>query len=462
MGTLDTKGHEIAYLATCLNEQGRSAVVVDVGLFEPQAVVPDITRHEVAAAGGREIRTLVRQPRDEIMAVMGRGAGAVLCRLHAEGRLAGVLGLGGNQGTTIVCAGLRQLPLGVPKLVVSTMASSNMRPYVGASDIAMVFSVADLLGGPNPVVEPILRNAARAMAGMTAEPAAADSSQAAPLVAISALGNTHPAVSRAMELLRAAGFQVAAFHASGACGTAMERLIGAGCVAAALELTPHELTEEVVGAGWYQPVEAGRLTAAAARGIPQVVAPGGMEYVCFGPRESIPPRFRRRPTYFHNVLCANVRTSRREMAAVGRVLAERLNRAKGPVAVVLPEKGWSIYGAPGGPLHDAAADAALVRSLTRGLRRDIPVHRLPLHINEPAFAEHCCELLREFLSLRRLSAGCQREKRSREDCTDLAVSLAAEEGTGWRGGDAERGMQSESRTFGRAPRFRVFGRRRHK
>ncbi len=400
LGTLDTKGREIAFLRACLEERGRSAVVVDVGLFEPQGIAPDIARQEVAAAGGAEVQRLLERPREEVMATMGRGAGEILAGLHAAGRLEGVLGLGGNQGTAIVCAGLRTLPLGLPKLVVSTVVSGNLRPYIGASDIAMLFSVADLLGGPNPVVEAVLRNAAAAMAGMTAQPAPPASPPAVPLVAISALGNTHPAVTRAMALLRAGGFEVVAFHASGACGTAMERLIRAGRVAAVLDLTPHELTEEVVGAGWYQPVEAGRCTAAAAGGIPQVVAPGGMEYVCFGPRSSVPPRFRRRPTYYHNPLCANVRTSRREMAAVGRVLAERLNRAHGPVAVVLPEKGWSIYGAPGGPLHDAAADAAFVRALTQGLRRDIPVHRLPLHINDPAFAEHCCELLRGFLAPR--------------------------------------------------------------
>jgi uncharacterized protein (UPF0261 family) len=398
LSTLDTKGPEIAFLRTCLAERGRSAVVVDVGLFEPQGIVPDISRHEVAAAAGADVHTLIQKPRDEIMTTMGRGAGEVLCRLHTEGRLDGVLGIGGNQGTSVVCAGMRQLPLGVPKLMVSTVASSNMRPYIGASDIAMLFSVADLLGGPNPVIDSVLRNAAAAMAGMTAGLGDSASPATAPLVAISSLGNTHPAVTRAMELLRKEGFQVAAFHASGACGSAMERLIRAGRVAAVLDLTPHELTEEVVGVGWYRPVEDGRLTAAGEMGIPQVVAPGGMEYVCFGPRESVPLAFRRRPTYYHNPLNANVRTSRREMAAVGRVLAERLNRSRGPVAFVLPLKGWSIYGAPGGPLHDAAADATLVRSLTQALRRDIPLHRLPLHINDPPFAEHCCELLRGFLA----------------------------------------------------------------
>jgi uncharacterized protein (UPF0261 family) len=233
---------------------------------------------------------------------------------------------------------------------------------------------------------------------MTAGPPPSALPDAAPLVAISALGNTHQAVTRAMEILRAAGLEAAAFHASGACGSAMERLIRAGRVAAVLELTPHELTEEVVGEGWYQPVEAGRLRAAGEMGIPQVVAPGGMEYLCFGPRESVPPRLRRRAIVDHNPLNVNVRTSRREMAAVGRALAERLNQSKGPAAVVLPLKGWSIYGAPGGPLHDAAADAAFVRQLTRALRRDIPVHRLPLHINDAGVAEFCCGLLKEMLA----------------------------------------------------------------
>jgi uncharacterized protein (UPF0261 family) len=336
------------------------------------------------------------------MATMGRGAGEVLHRLWAQAELSGVLGLGGNQGTVVVCAAMRELPLGVPKFVVSTIASGNMRPYIGASDIAVMFSVADLLGGPNPVVEPVLRNAAAAITGMVSMPPVSASSNR-PLVAITSLGNTHPAVVRAVEILRGAGLQVAVFHASGACGSAMEQLIRAGRVAAVLELTPHELTEEVLKAGVYQPVEGGRLLAAGEMGIPQVVAPGSVEYLCFGPRESIPARLRRRRTYMHNRSNANVRTSREEMAKVGRVLAERLNRSKGPVAMVLPLKGWSIYGAPGGPLHDAAADAAFVQSITRTLRKDVPVHKLPLHINDPAFAEHCCRLLMEFLGIRQVS-----------------------------------------------------------
>ena len=398
ISTLDTKGREVAYLKSCLRELGRSVVVIDVGLAEPDGVAPEISRFEVAEAAGADLRKLAGRQRDEVMATMGRGAGEVLHKLWAQAELSGVLGLGGNQGTAIVCAAMRELPLGVPKFVVSTVASGNMRPYIGASDIAVLFSVADLLGGPNPVVEPVLRNAAAAIAGMASIAAVAGSSNR-PLVAITALGNTHPAVAKSVEILRGAGLQVAAFHASGACGSAMERLIRAGRVSAVLELTPHELTEEVLQAGVYQPVEGGRLTAAGEMGIPQVVAPGSVEYLCFGPRESIPARLRRRRTYLHNRSNANVRTSREEMAKVGRVFAERLNEAKGPVAMVIPLKGWSVYGAPGGPLHDASADAAFVQSLTRRLRKGIPVHKLPLHINDPAFAQHCCQLLMEFLAM---------------------------------------------------------------
>jgi uncharacterized protein (UPF0261 family) len=394
---LDTKGRETAFLKNCLEEAGRPVVVVDAGLFEPDGIVPEISRFDVAAAGGANLASVIGLPRDQVIATMARGAGQILRSLQNENRLAGVLGLGGNQGTAIVCAAMREIDLGLPKMLVSTIASGNMRPYIGFSDIAVLFSIGDLQGGPNPVVEPVLRNAARAMIGMTAGTTGRISSGSKPLVAITTLGNTQPAADRIIGLLRAAGMDAAAFHASGSCGSAMEHLVDAGSIAAVIELTPHELTEEVVGAGWYQPTCAGRLIAAGRVGIPQVVVPGSMEYLCFGPRESIPARFRRRPTYFHNNSNANVRTSRAEMAKVGSVLAERLNRSNGPVVVVLPMQGWSIYGGPGGPLHDPLADAALVESLTRSLRREIPVHRLPLHINAPPFADRCCELLLEFL-----------------------------------------------------------------
>lgn len=393
---MDSKGLEVAFLKGCLEQQGQAVVVVDVGLSEPEGVLPDISRAEVAAAVGEEIVTLRRRRRDEVISAMGRGGAEVLRRLFERGELSGVLGLGGNQGTAIVCAAIRDLPLGLPKFVVSTVASGNMRPYIGASDIAVMFSVADLVGGANPVVEPVLRNAAAAIAAMSTRPAVSSASDK-PLVAVTALGNTNAAVVRSVELLREAGMQVAVFHASGACGSAMERLIRTGRIAAVLELTPHELTEEVLATGVYQPVEAGRLTAAAEMGVPMVVAPGGLEYLCFGPLESIPPRLRRRRIYFHNISNANVGTTRQEMAKVGQALAERLNVARGAVAFVLPQKGWSIYGSAGGPLYDPELNAAFERALTRNLRPEIPVHKLPLEINDPEFAQYCCRLLLDFM-----------------------------------------------------------------
>jgi uncharacterized protein (UPF0261 family) len=314
------------------------------------------------------------------------------------GDLCGVLALGGNQGAAIAALAMRDLPYGLPKAIVTTMASGNVRPYVGCKDILTLFTVADLAGGPNRVTAPVLRNAALAVAGMAlgahapAEPGTGNR-EPRTAVAITALGNTHPAVTRAMHRLAAAGHEPIAFHASGACGSAMEELLEAGEIAAALDLTPHELSEEVMGDGTYVPVRPGRMTAAGRRGVPQVVSTGGMEYLCFGPPDTVPARYRGRPTAMHNPMNPNIRLTGEELAGVGRVMAERLNAARGPAAVFVPLKGWSIYGGPGGPLHDPAADAALVRALADHLDPRIPLRRLDLHINDPAFADACVDAL---------------------------------------------------------------------
>jgi uncharacterized protein (UPF0261 family) len=216
-------------------------------------------------------------------------------------------------------------------------------------------------------------------------------------VAVTALGNTEPAVRHATELLREAGFQVIPFHASGAGGSAMESLAEEGIIHGVLDLTPHELTEEVVGAGAYTPVRPGRLRTAGLVGIPQVVSTGGMEYLCFGPRDSIPLRLRRRRTYMHNPLNANVKVTRQEMAEVGRVMAARLNESRGPVEVLVPLGGWSVYGGPGGPLHDPGGNRALVRALKENLKPGIPLEEVQSHINEPRFAELCVQRIVGFL-----------------------------------------------------------------
>jgi uncharacterized protein (UPF0261 family) len=217
-------------------------------------------------------------------------------------------------------------------------------------------------------------------------------------IAVTALGNTEPAVSLAVKQLHEKRFQVIPFHASGAGGSAMEELIEQGVIHGVLDLTPHELTEEVVGAGAYIPVKPGRLGAAGAKGIPQVVSTGGMEYLCFGPKESIPLKLRKRKIYMHNPLNANVRVSRNEMAQVGKIMAERLNEARGMTAVLIPLQGWSIYGAMGGPLYDEAGYTIFLKALKNRLRADIKLEEVDAHINDPLFADRCVKQLVEFMN----------------------------------------------------------------
>jgi uncharacterized protein (UPF0261 family) len=220
-------------------------------------------------------------------------------------------------------------------------------------------------------------------------------------IAVTALGNTEPAASRAVKLLKERGFQAVAFHASGAGGSAMEDLIDAGLIQGVFDLTPHELTEEVVGAGAYQPVNPCRLTAAGKKGIPQVVSTGGLEYLCFGPRESIPIRLRKRKTYMHNPYNANVKVARKEMAAVGREMAGRLNTAVGPTAIMVPLKGWSVYGAPGGVLYDGAGNRILLAALREHLKEGIRLKEIDAHINDPAFVDACVDQLISYMEKER-------------------------------------------------------------
>ena len=398
LATLDTKGAEVAAMKGLLGTLGYGATVVDIGPLGPPAIPAEISNEEVARLGGWELSDLIRTgERDRIMAAMGKGAGRHLSRLFSEGRIDGAIGLGGNQGTAISATAMRVLPFGFPKYIVSTIASGNIRPYVGDRDIAMVFSVGDFLGGVNPVTGPILANAVGAVVGMAEHGAKIAVAPGKRTVAVTALGNTEPGASRAVETFKKQGFEAVAFHASGAGGSAMEDLIAAGMIDGVFDLTPHELAEEVAGAGVYQPVNPGRLTAAGKQGIPQVISTGGLEYLCFGPRESIPPGLRKRKTVMHNPYNANVKLSRSEMARVGGVMAERLNAAKGPTAVLIPLKGWSVYGAPGGVLYDGAGNRIFLKTLKDRLRKDIDLREVDAHINDDRFVDACVNQLISYM-----------------------------------------------------------------
>jgi uncharacterized protein (UPF0261 family) len=399
LATLDTKGEEVASMKKRLHTLGYGATLIDIGPLGPPLVSPDVTNDEVARQGGWELSSLIKiGERDRVMEVMGKGAMKLLSLLFVQGKIDGVIGIGGNQGTAVSSMAMRALPFGFPKYLVSTVASGNIRPYIGNRDIGVIFSVADFLGGSNPVTTSILANAVAAVVGMAEHGARINGKPGQRTIAITTLGNTETAATRGIKTLRERGFQAIPFHASGAGGSAMEDLIEEGLIHGVLDLTPHELTEEVVGAGAYQPIEPGRrLKTAGLRGIPQVLATGGMEYLCFGPRTSIPVKMRNRKTYMHNPLNANVKASRGEMANVGRVMAERLNESKGPTAVLIPMRGWSIYGAPGGPLHDEGGYRFFLRALADHLKSGILMKKIDAHINDPLFIDACVNQLDMFM-----------------------------------------------------------------
>ncbi len=384
LGTLDTKGPEYEFLRERVREGGCDVVVVDAGVMSDSPAA-DVTADEVAAAAGVDRAALVAaHDRGPAVAAMTRGAVEVTRRLYAEGRLHGVLGIGGSGGSSIAAAAMQALPVGVPKLIVSTMASGDTRPYVGTSDIAMMYSVVDI-AGINGLSEKILTNAAAAIAGMAkATDGFVSRIARKPLIGATMFGVTTPCVTTARERLEALGYEVLVFHATGAGGQSMEALMKAGFITGALDATTTELVDELVGGV----LSAGpdRLEMAGSLGIPQVVSLGALDMCNFGPRETVPAQFNDRNLYVHNATVTLMRTTEEECAELGRIIARKLNLAKGPLTVFIPLGGVSMIATPGGPFHDAAADAALIRELKAGLRPDVEVVEMAADINDPAFA----------------------------------------------------------------------------
>ena len=390
LGTLDTKGREHAFVAERIWARGHAAVLIDVGTGAEPVVAADVSRAEVAAAGGLDLAALVaRGDRGECVAAMAGAAAAVIGRLVAEGQIQGVIALGGGGGTAIASAALRPLPIGFPKLVVSTLASGNTAPYVGTSDIVMMPAVVDVQG-LNRISRTILTRAAGAICGMV-EADVATAAADKPLVVASMFGNTTGCIEAAVPLLEAAGYEVLVFHATGTGGRALETLVASGLVAGVLDITTTELADELVGGVLSAGPE--RLDAAARHGVPAVVAPGCLDMVNFGPPETVPQRFAGRRFYAHNPQVTLMRTSPEESAALGQLVAGKLNASRGPVQVLLPRRGLSVIGAPGGPFHDPAADAALFEALESGLRPGISCSSLDCGINDPAFARAAVEAL---------------------------------------------------------------------
>jgi uncharacterized protein (UPF0261 family) len=402
VGTLDTKGREVLYVKRRMESAGESVLVIDTGSGGFPTVEPDVSRDEVFEAGGSTVGEIqAAGDRGKAVACAAVGAAEVLKRLHAAGQVEGVLGLGGSAGTTIGATAMRGLPFGVPKLLISTLASGQTRPYLGGSDIVLMPSISDV-AGLNRITRSILNRAADALVGMVRGMRVGGAMEAAgtgPVVGATMFGVTTPSVEAARARLEASGCEVLVFHATGVGGQAMESLVRDGEIDVVLDLTTTELADELVGGILTAGPE--RLEAAGAAGVPQVVSFGALDMVNFGPRETVPEKFAGRKFHIHNPTVTLMRTTVEENAALGGLMARKLARSRGPVVVLIPRGGVSAIDAPGKPFHDPAADAALFEGLIRGLEgcAGVEVIDRPEHINDPAFAElaaaHALRLARE-------------------------------------------------------------------
>ena len=395
LGTFDTKGIEHRYLAERVGELGHHPLLVDGGGFGVPQIGADIPPQAVAAEGGINLAALQAQgDRGAMVTAMAAAAAMVVRRLHTQGKLAGIVSMGGSGGTAIGTAAMRALPLGVPKVMVSTLASGNVAPYLDISDIVMIPAVADV-AGLNAFTRAQFSRAAATVCTLVDTnirlAAAGEGKETKPLIVASMFGNTTPCVERARGLLEAAGRDVVVFHATGTGGRTMEALIASGPVAGVLDVTTTEWADELVGGI----LGAGptRLDAAARRGIPAVVAPGCLDMVNFGAPETIPAAFAGRRFHRHNAQVTLMRTTPEECRDLGRILAQKVNASVGPVTVLLPLGGISMISVPGQPFHDPAADEALFAAIRKWLSPGIPLVELDCAINDPPFAEACVERL---------------------------------------------------------------------
>jgi uncharacterized protein (UPF0261 family) len=398
VGTLDTKGADYAFLANRLRAAGAEVIVVDAGTGEPDGLTPDIDGAAVAAAAGTTVADLrAANDRGRAVTEMGRGAATVIADLVARGRVGGVLAAGGSGGSSIAAQVMAGLPVGLPKLIVSTMASGDVSPYVGAKDVCIMYSVVDV-AGVNRISRLVLGNAAAAMAGMVAARNEAEpDTDDRPLIAASMFGVTTPAVDAAQARLAELGYEVLVFHATGAGGRALEALADARLVNGVLDLTTTELADDLVGGV----LSAGpdRLTAAGAAGLPQVIAPGALDMVNFGPPDTVPERFSGRLFFEHNPTVTLMRTTKEEMAELGARIGRKAAAAKGPTEVFWPDLGVSALDADGQPFRDLAADeacrAAVERELSAAGRK---LHRVDAHINDPVFATTMADRLHQMIT----------------------------------------------------------------
>lgn len=398
-GTFDTKGAEYFYVKKLVEEWGLHTFMIHTGVFEP-TFEPDVTNEEVAVAAGYDIKKIVEK-KDRALATeaLSKGMENLIPKLYAQGKFDGIMSFGGSGGTSLVTPAMRALPIGVPKLMVSTMASGDVARYVGTSDIIMMPSIVDV-AGLNKISKTIFRNAVLAMAGMvgTAGQLKPDEEEEKPLVAATMFGVTTPCVTYAKEYLEARGYEVLVFHATGTGGKTMESLIHAGFFKGVLDLTTTEWCDELVGG--ILAAGPNRCEAAAKNKIPQVMSVGALDMVNFGPIEEVPQKFASRNLYKHNPMVTLMRTTTEENIAIGKKLVEKLNMATQKVALMLPLKGVSGIDAKGQPFYGPEEDKALFDTLRTGINKEVvELIEMDHHINDPIFGETAAKKLIELMEV---------------------------------------------------------------
>jgi uncharacterized protein (UPF0261 family) len=381
--TMDTKGAEALYVRDCLREAGVESLIMDAGIRGESPVPVSIGREDVARAGGRTLAE-VRAMGHEGKALSAMIDGAVTCArdLYGKGAFQGILGLGGSMGTTLGTAVMRDFPVGVPKVMITTMASRDTRAFVGTRDILMLHSVCDI-SGLNRVTNRVLRNGAMAMAGMV-QGAGVMEDSGKPMVFISTLGTCEACAQRLKEQMQGSGKEVVIFHTVGAGGQAMEEMLQEEDVSALVDLSLHEICDHLFGGDYVAGPDRG--AAALNKGVPTVLVPGNTDFLVTGPVESAQERFPGRVFHQHNSAITAVRTAREELEILGGVVADLCNRALGPWTILVPRKGLSAFDSEQGPLHDPEGPGILSDVLKRRLDRPSLVEDVPCHINDPEFA----------------------------------------------------------------------------
>ena len=386
MATLDTKGEEVKYVKKQFGKRGVKTLVMDTGLRgTPQGVQADVTRERLAEASGSTVDKLSAMGRGEAIEVMVKGISKVVRELYAQGRFQGIMAIGGLDGALLTAGAMRTLPLGVPKLLLTPVAQGKQQfgPFVGTTDMVVMHSVIDILG-INEISRKIFDTAVGAMAGML-RMNVSTKIEGKNVIAMTMYGNTTPTAMLAKKLFEKRGYEVVVFHPNGTGGMSMEEMIDQGLFNGVFDLTTHEITDWL-----YNGLHAGgpnRLDSAARMGVPQVVVPGCVDFILMGPVEKLEPEFKKRKTYKFNPAVSLVSTTPAEMERIASVMAEKLNRAKGPLLVLIPLRGFSMYCHPGEALFDPERDATFIQTLKSRLNPGIRVLEVDAHINDPLFAE---------------------------------------------------------------------------